>query len=353
MSTPNSTEAELEDISPAHEFNLNALHSYLSDTIGGFAGELHVKQFTAGQSNPTFQLTAGTTRYVLRKKPPGDLLPSAHAVDREFRVMAALQNTSVPVPKTLVLCTDRNVIGTEFYVMAMVKGNVFQDPSLPGLTPAERTCFYKSFIQALASLHAIDPADVGLSDFGRPKGFLSRQIARWNKQYRATATENIEAMNSLMTWLPENVTDDESNSIVHGDFRPGNVIADTDDAQVKALLDWELCTLGHPLADLGYVCALYYADVLPTGRLKGLDYQSLGIPTEQQFIELYCKYSGRTEIPNHLFFVVFSLFRSAAIIQGVYKRGLDGNASSKKAVQPGHLARLRAETAWQIVENNF
>jgi len=353
MSKLESAESVLEDVIPAHEFDQNSLHSFLSDTIAGFAGELRVKQFTAGQSNPTFQLTAGNAQYVLRKKPPGELLPSAHAVDREYRVMAALQNTSVPVPKTLVLCTDRDVIGTEFYVMEMVHGDVFQDPSLPGLTPNQRSSFYDSFIQALAALHTIDPAAVGLSDFGRPSGFLDRQITRWSKQYEATATENIEAMNQLMTWLPQNLEDDEANSIVHGDFRPGNVIATTENSQIKALLDWELCTLGHPLADLGYVCALYHADVLPTGRLKGLDYKSMGIPTEQEFIEAYCKHSGRTEIPNHMFFVVFSLFRSAAIIQGVYKRGLDGNASSEKAVQLGHLTKLRAETAWQIVESHF
>lgn len=334
-------------------FDPKELQRYLSEHVEGFSGTLSLKQFTAGQSNPTFQLEAGGEKYVLRKKPSGVLLPSAHAVDREHRVMAALADTEVPVPQMLALCMDRDVIGTEFYVMEMVEGQVYQDPSLPGLSPDQRRVFYDSFIRALAALHSVDAEAVGLSDFGRPKGFLSRQIGRWSKQYKATETETIEAMDKLMVWLPENLVDDNESAIVHGDFRPGNVIAADGHPTIKALLDWELCTLGHPLADLGYVCALYHADVLPTGRLKGLDHRALGIPTEQEFLELYCCYSGRSEVPDHLFFVAFSLFRSAAIIQGVYKRGLDGNAASEKALKLGHLARLRAETAWQIIEDNF
>jgi len=258
--------------------------------------------------------------------------------------------TDAPVPKMLHLCMDRDVIGTEFYVMEMVAGDVFQDPSLPGLSLDDRRAFYDSFIRSLAALHKVDPDAVGLGNFGRPAGFIARQIARWSKQYKATETEQIEAMDHLIAWLPDHLPDENETSIVHGDFRPGNVIADGTTRQIKALLDWELCTLGHPLADIGYVCALYHADVLPTGRLKGLDHKALGIPTEAEFLDLYCKYSGRAEISNHLFFVVFSLFRSAAIIQGVYKRGLDGNAASEKALKLGHLARLRAETAYSIAE---
>ncbi len=331
-------------------FDAVQLARYLTGKVDGISEDLTVRKFTAGQSNPTFQLVSGDRAYVLRKKPPGDLLPSAHAVDREYRVMAALQDTDVPVPKMLHLCMDRDVIGTEFYVMEMVEGHIFQDPSLPGLTPVARREFYDSFARALAALHKVGPETVGLGDFGRPAGFVSRQIARWSKQYKATETEYIEAMEQLIQWLPKNLPEDEASAIVHGDFRPGNVIADDRTQQISAVLDWELCTLGHPLADIGYVCALYHADVLPTGKLKGLDHRALGIPTETEFLDLYCQYSGRSEITNHLFFVVFSLFRSAAIIQGVYKRGLDGNAASEKALKLGHLARLRAETAYLIAE---
>lgn len=338
------------DVNTGHAFDVTALSRYLSGKIDGFSGDLSIRQFTAGQSNPTFQLIAGEARYVLRKRPSGNLLPSAHAIDREFRVMSALRETDVPVPQMLHFCEDRDVIGAEFYVMEMVEGDVFQDPGLPGLTVDQRRTFYNSFTRSLAALHSVKAETVGLGDFGRPAGFITRQVSRWSKQYKATETEQIDAMDQLISWLPYHIPDDDEAAIVHGDFRPGNVIADTRTAEVKALLDWELCTLGHPLADIGYVCALYHADVLPTGRLKGLDHAALGIPSEQEFLDLYCQHSGRSGVENHLFFVVFSLFRSAAIIQGVYKRGLDGNAASDKALKLGHLARLRAETAYSIAK---
>ena len=335
------------------DFNLAALQSYLIERMPELSSDLVIRQFTAGQSNPTYQLISGEKKYVLRKKPSGELLPSAHAVDREFRVMHALRNTSVPVPRMVLFCKDSEVIGTEFYVMEMIEGDVIQDPGLPDMSPEHRRMFYDGFIRTLAQLHSIDPVTVGLSDFGRPEGFLSRQISRWTKQYRATETSRIDAFDNLMVWLPANLPDDELTAIVHGDFRPGNVVVGKQQPHLKALLDWELCTLGHPFADLGYVCALYHADVLPTGRLKGLDYRALGIPTEQEFLDLYCQYSGIPAVTNHLFFVVFSLFRSAAIIQGVYKRGLDGNAASDRALQLGHLAELRAEAAWRIVDRHL
>ncbi|SNT72814.1 phosphotransferase family protein [Paracoccus seriniphilus] len=343
----------LVTVSEALSFDEAALQRYLADILPGFDGPLTVRQFNAGQSNPTYQLAVRDRKYVLRKKPPGTLLPSAHAVDREYRVMEALRDTPVPVPRMLHLCRDASIIGSDFYVMEMVEGRVFHDPSLPGLTPPDRRAFYDSFIKALADLHAVRPETVGLADFGRPQGFLSRQVQRWSKQYVATETETIAAMDKLMDWLPANLPQDDEAAIVHGDFRPGNAMAGQHSPEVIALLDWELCTLGHPLADLGYVCANYHADQLPTGQFKGLDFTALGIPTEQEFLDLYCHYSGRDRISNHLFFVVFSFFRSAAIIQGVYKRGLEGNASSRKALSLGHLARVRAENAWRIVEQNF
>ena len=345
--------ADLHEVNPSHRFDEQALKRYLEQHIEGFSGALTVKQFASGQSNPTFQLQTAITQFVLRKKPPGNLLPSAHAIEREYRVMSALRKTQVQVPRMLSLCTDQSIIGTEFYVMEMIDGRIFHDPGLPGLSPAERNRFYDSFARSLAQLHSVTPDTIGLSDFGRPDGFINRQVKRWSQQYLSTETEHIEAMHRLIAWLPDNLPQDQETAIVHGDYRPGNVIVGKDTCEISAILDWELCTLGHPLADVGYVCALYHADVLPTGRLKGLDYQLLGIPTEQEFIDLYCQYSNRTGIDNHLFFVVFSLFRSAAIIQGVYKRGLDGNASSESALQFGKFARYRAETAWDIVETQL
>lgn len=346
-------DARLIDMTEALRLDQTRLQTYLASHLTGFTGDLEIRQFDAGQSNPTYHLTAGGTAYVLRKKPPGDLLPSAHAVDREYRVMTALQDSAVPVPRMLHLCLDRDIIGTEFYVMEMVEGRIFHDPSLPGLTPDARRQFYDNFIRALATLHAVDPVEVGLQDFGKPQGFIARQVARWSKQYKATQTETIAAMDKLIDWLPTHIPDDQPTAIVHGDYRPGNVIAGTDGPDIRAVLDWELCTLGHPLADLGYCLANYHAETLATGTFNGLDFEALGIPTEQEFVDLYCRYTGRAAIDDYLFFVVFSFFRSAAIIQGVYKRGLDGNASSDKALQFGHIARSRAETAWRIVQEHF
>lgn len=341
------------DVAAPLRFDEAALQAYLAGHLTGFSGALQVKQFNAGQSNPTYRLDAGGTRYVLRKKPPGELLPSAHAVDREYRVMAALQESAVPVPRVLHLCMDRDIIGTEFYVMEMVEGRVFHDPGLPDLSPADRRGFYDGYIRSLAALHTLDPDRIGLEGFGRPQGFITRQVTRWTKQYKATQTETIAAMDKLIDWLPANIPDDDQAAIVHGDYRPGNVIAGEGDTAIRAILDWELCTLGHPLADLGYCLANYHVDTLATGRFRGLDYTALGIPTEREFIDLYCRYSGRSTVDDHLFYVVFSLFRGAAIIQGVYKRGLDGNASSAEALKFGHFARSRAETAWRIVADNL
>ncbi|MFK7945174.1 MAG: phosphotransferase family protein [Paracoccaceae bacterium] len=350
----NETEtASVIEVAAALRFDEIALETYLAGHLPGFSGALEVKQFNAGQSNPTYRLSTGSNRYVLRKKPPGQLLPSAHAVDREYRVMSALQDSAVPVPRVLHLCLDRDIIGTEFYLMEMVEGRVFHDPSLPDLSPEARRQFYDGYIRSLAALHAIDPAKIGLQDFGRPKGFITRQITRWSKQYQATQTEPIEAMDKLIDWLPANIPDDDQAAIVHGDFRPGNVIAGGEDTNIKAILDWELCALGHPLADLGYCLANYYTDTLATGTFRGLDHTALGIPTEKEFVDLYCQHSGRSALDEYLFYVVFSLFRGAAIIQGVYKRGLDGNASSSEAVRFGHFARSRAETAWRIVAENL
>lgn len=340
-------------VPPAHRFDEASLAAYLRGRLDGFEGDIDIRQFQAGQSNPTFQLISGGKKYVLRKKPPGKLLPSAHAVDREFRIMSALQNSPVPVPRTLILCRDPAVIGTDFFVMDMVDGRVFHDPGMPGVTADERRRFFDSFIRILADLHSVDIAAAGLSDFGRPEGYLERQVLRWGKQYEASKTDDIPEMAHLHDWLLANMPDDPSVSIVHGDFRPGNTIAGVSDTGIVAVLDWELSTLGHPLADLGYCCAAYHGEVGSIGNFSTLDHGALGIPTEQAFVEAYCRHSGRDGIENFHYYVVHSLFRSAAIIQGVYKRGLDGNASSTEALTFGDLARERAETAWRVVEENF
>ena len=337
----------------AHRFDEAALAAWLRNELDGFDGDIDIRQFQAGQSNPTFRLSAGGRKYVLRKKPPGKLLPSAHAVEREFRAINALRDSAVPVPRTLLLCEDESIIGTAFYLMEMVEGRVFHDAGMPGATVAERRVFFGDFVRILAALHSVGIERAGLADFGRPQGYLERQIVRWGKQYEASKTEEIPEMDRLHAWLIAHLPDDPSVSIVHGDFRPGNVIACPDRANIAAVLDWELCTLGHPLADLGYCCAAYHGEVGSTGEFSTLDHAALGIPTERDFVDAYCRYSGRDGIDNFHYYVVHSLFRSAAIIQGVYKRGLDGNAASDEALGFRDMARERAETAWRVVEEHF
>ncbi len=355
MSQPG--QVETSPVAEAHRLDERALAAYLADHAEGFAGAITLRQFQAGQSNPTYQLHAGGKlggkTYVLRKKPPGKLLPSAHAVDREFRVIKALRGSGVPVPRALHLCEDPAIIGTAFFVMEMVEGRVFHNPGLPGVTLAERRGFFDHFIRILATLHRVDVEAVGLSDFGRAGGYLERQISRWSKQYEASKTEDIAAMDQLVDWLPARLPADESVSIVHGDYRPGNTIVKPDRPEIAAVLDWELSTLGHPLSDLGYCCANYHGEVSSLGDFSKLDHRALGIPTEAEFIDTYCRHSGRDGIEDFHWYVVFSLFRSAAIIQGVYKRGLDGNAASKEALTFGAMARERAETAWRLVEERF
>jgi len=344
---------EVTEVRDVHRFDEESLKSYLKSEIEGFGDDLDVRQFPVGQSNPTYQLTSGGRKYVLRKKPPGELLPSAHAVDREYRVISALQSSDVPVPKTYVLCQDPDVIGTDFYVMQMVEGRVFHDPGVPGVSVEDRREFYDRFIRHLAALHAVDYEAVGLGDFGKPGAYIERQVSRWSRQYDASKTGDIPEMDKLVAWLPNNLPADQSVSIVHGDYRPGNTITHPTEPRIEAILDWELCTLGHPLADLGYCCAGYHGENALVGNFSALDYTALGIPTEEEFVERYCHYSGRGGIEDFHYYVIFSQFRSAAIIQGVYKRGLDGNASSEDALKYGDMAIERAEIAWSLVEEHF
>jgi aminoglycoside phosphotransferase (APT) family kinase protein len=340
----------LTPVRDAHRFDEAALLAYLKDAVADFAGPLEVKQFEGGQSNPTFQLITPGRRYVLRKQPPGELLPSAHQVDREYRVMRALADTPVPVPEMICLCEDPAVIGTKFYVMEMVEGRLFTETLLPGLSPEERGAIYRDLARVLAALHKVDVEAVGLADFGRPGNYYERQIGRWTKQYLASKTEELPAMDRLMAWLPENVPEQTRTVIVHGDYRLGNTLIHPTEPRIVAVLDWELSTLGDGLADLGYLCQDYHADSYFSEGLGSADLAALGIPDEQAFVAEYCAHAGIDGIDNWPFYLIYNLFRSAAIIQGVYKRGLDGNASSETATQYGEVARLRSDRACKLLD---
>lgn len=342
--------AQLTSVREAHRFDEAALTRYLEANVEGFEGPLEVEQFEGGQSNPTFRLKAGGRHYVMRKQPPGKLLPSAHQVDREYRVMKALQDTDVPVPRMYALCEDPDVIGTKFYVMEWVDGRVFVETRLPSLQREERRSIYLNLAQVLAKLHNVDPEAVGLAEFGRPGNYYERQIGRWSKQYVASKTDEIEAMEKLMEWLPKNIPEQKKTVIIHGDFRLGNMLIHPDEPRIIAVLDWELSTLGDGLADLGYLCQDYHGEAYEDMGLAGADLEKLGIPTEQEMVAEYCREAGIDKIDNWPFYVIFNMFRSAAIIQGVYKRGLEGNASSSRAVEFGQAARMRSERAWKLVE---
>lgn len=347
------SEVNLTPIREGHDFDWSALDSYMSRNVEGFRRISSILQFEGGQSNPTFLIESPDKHFVLRKQPPGTLLPSAHQVDREYRVMKALYSSGVPVPVMYALCEDTSVIGTKFYLMEMVEGRLYTTTALPDLDNDERRSVYLDMARILARLHAVEPDSVGLADFGRPGNYFARQVARWSRQYIASQTEKIEAMDSLMQWLPDNLPVETPPRIVHGDYRLGNILLDDCEPKVVAVLDWELCTLGDGMADLGYWCQEYHSPASKKpGMIAGSDLESLGIPTESELIQVYCNHAGLSGIDNWLFYVVFNLFRSAGIIQGVYKRGLDGNASSQTALEYAGAARERSELAWSILQSH-
>jgi len=333
----------------AHRIDPRALAAHLADRLPGFAGPLEVRQFVGGQSNPTYHLRAGSGEYVLRRKPPGKLLPSAHAVEREFRVIAALRGTGVPVPEALLLCEDPAVVGTPFYVMRYVAGRILPELGLPGLTPPERRALWEDAVAVLARLHQVDWHAVGLADFGRPGNYYDRQLHRWVGQYRASETETIPAMERLIEWLPAHVPSDDATALVHGDFRIGNTVVHHTEPRIVAVLDWELSTLGHPLGDLGYLCTAFR---MPPGidGFRGLNLAGLGIPVEADVVRRYCQLTGRDDIPDWEFYVAFALFRLAAICQGIMGRVRDGTASDPDARRRGERARPLAAAAWAVVE---
>lgn len=351
------TEQSPEKQVPAsHQIDVGALRDYLATRVPGIGETLSAKAFEGGQSNPTFLLSSGdtplATKYVLRKKPPGKLLPSAHQVEREHRIISALATSAVPVPKAFLLCEDATIIGTPFYVMEHIGGRILRDPGLPEIVQGERRAYYLEMAETLAKLHAVDFAAVGLSDYGKPEGFVVRQVARWSQQYEAAKTEPREDMDNLVTWLRDNAPTEVPPTIIHGDFRIDNLMFHPSEPRCLALLDWELSTLGNPYSDVAYACLAYH---LPSGGaglvgLAGSDLKTLEIPSEKDFVRAYCERRGLEGIPSWSYFLAFSLFRLASITQGVYARALQGNASSSNAKQVGKLSALLSTIGWKIAQ---
>lgn len=327
------------------------LAPWLRDHVSGAEGDISAEKFAGGQSNPTYLLSVdGQPRFVLRRKPDGVLLPSAHAIEREYRVTHALKDSAVPVARPLTLCEDDGIVGTPFFVMDYVKGRNFWDARLPDLTPAERGAVYDEMNRVLAALHGIDPANVGLSDYGRPGNYFARQVARWTRQYRATETRRIEAMEQLIDWLPANDPGLEASRIVHGDFRNDNMIFADDRPRVVAVLDWELSTLGHPLADLAQHVMAWRVPKEGYRGLSDADLPALGIPSEADYLRRYADRSGAgvIEPAQWRYALAFAMFRNAGIRQGVYHRAMSGNASSDAAAIHGARAGEIAGLAWRI-----
>ena len=347
LAAPAAGAAVLVEPREGHRFNEARLADYLQAHLPGFAGPLRVRQFQGGQSNPTFHLRTGGGEFVLRKQPPGVLLPSAHAVDREYRVQAALAGSAVPVAPVRLLCRDRDVIGTMFYVMDFLPGRVFTDRALPGLPPAERAAIYDDMNRVMAALHGVDWRAAGLDGFGRPENYVGRQIDRWSRQYLASALDPVPAMDRLMEWLPAHAPARDETAIAHGDFRLGNLLFHPTEPRVIAVLDWELATIGHPLADLAYNCIPWRLPVAMEGLVGAA---APGLPAEADYVAAYCRRTGRDGVPDLDVFVVFSLFRWAAIAAGVYRRALDGNAADARAIEVGTKFRALAEAAWALAE---
>ena len=332
-------------------FDENALAQWMSVNVAGFSGPLTVEQFKGGQSNPTYKLVSPSQSYVLRRKPPGDLLPGAHAVDREARVQKALGEQGFPVAKIHGLCTDDAVIGTWFYVMDMVDGRIFWDATFPDVAREDRPAYFDAMNRVMAQLHSFDPAKIGLGDYGKPGNYFARQIGRWTKQYLADelAGRN-EDMDRLITWLPENIPPGEEASVAHGDFRCDNMVFHPTEPRVLAVLDWELSTLGHPLADFAYHAMMYRMPPEIVAGLKGADLAALNIPSEADYVASYCERTGRAAIDNYEFYIAFNLFRLAAIFHGIKGRVLRGTAASAQAEERSKAFPVLARMARESME---
>ncbi|MBU4609919.1 phosphotransferase family protein [Achromobacter sp. GG226] len=342
-----------QPVRQSHQFDVAALDAWLTANVADYAGPLEVTQFKGGQSNPTYRLVTPGRRYVMRSKPGpvSKLLPSAHAIEREYRLMAALHDTDVPVPRMYALCEDESVIGRAFYIMECMEGRVLWDQSLPGMTPAERGAIYDEMNRVIAALHQVDYAGVGLGDYGRPGSYFERQISRWSKQYRASETQSIPEMDKVIEWLPGNIPpDDGSTSIVHGDYRLDNVMFHPTEPRIIAVLDWELSTIGHPLADFCYHLMAWHTPADKFRGVGGLDLPTLGIPTAEQYVARYCERTGRDGIANLDFYLAYNMFRIAGILQGIAKRVQDGTASSDRAAASAQGARPMAELAWAYAQ---
>ncbi|MBV8471345.1 MAG: phosphotransferase [Burkholderiaceae bacterium] len=341
--------------------DLPSLSEWLGRHVSGFAGPLQIEQFKGGQSNPTYKLVTPSQSYVMRSKPApvAKLLPSAHAIEREYRVMRALQSTDVPVPRMLALCEDESVMGRAFYVMEYMEGRIFWDQTLPGMSPVERSAIYDEMNRVIAALHQVDVNTIGLADYGKPGNYFERQIARWTKQYQASITTPNPAMGALIAWLPEHIPasarDEREVAIVHGDFRLDNLMFHPAEPRVIAVLDWELSTLGHPLADFSYHCISWHIGNSGVSRgLAGADLLALGIPDEADYVRRYCERTGRADVQGMMrdwnFYLAYNLFRIAAILQGIAKRVEDGTAASAQAREAGAGARPLAELGWQFAQ---
>jgi aminoglycoside phosphotransferase (APT) family kinase protein len=341
-------------MSAVDELDIGVLQPYLEANVAGFRGPMQVEKFSGGQSNPTFRITAESGSYVLRRQPPGKLLKSAHAVDREYRVLAALADTVVPVPRVFHLCEDRGLIGSMFFIMEFCNGRIFWDASIAEVERAERTAIYDEMNRVLAEIHKVDVDAVGLGDYGKPGNYFERQYDRWSSQYRASELRRIEPMEALMQWLDGHLPPDDGRmSLVHGDFRLDNIIFDYESPRAIALLDWELSTLGHPYADVGYLCMQMRMprNVGTMSGLRGRNLEKLGIPGEEEYVARYCERAGIDGIRNFSFYVAFAFFRLAAIVQGVAKRAVDGNASNTNAAQVGEFVQPLAECGLEAIES--
>ena len=324
------------------------LQSWIDEYVPNAGKIKAIEQFKGGQSNPTYKIITESKNLVLRRKPPGKLLPSAHAVDREYKVITALYETDVPVPKTYGLCEDDDVAGTAFFVMDFLDGDLFWDPMIPSMTNTDRTEIYNNKNKTLAKLHSVDYKKIGLEDYGKPGNYVARQVSRWSKQYRASETDNIEAMNNLIDWLPKNIPDDDETTIVHGDYRLDNMILKNN--EVVGILDWELSTLGHPIADFSYHCLSWRTQEAFWDEAK---LKELGIPSEREYMEMYCENSGKDLSKNWEFYMAFNMFKIAGILQGILGRVRDGTAASKHAEERGNMVFPLSEAAWSTIEENF
>ncbi|NML60855.1 phosphotransferase [Massilia sp. RP-1-19] len=341
-------------VSDRQKFDVEALDAYMREHVEGYqGGPLAVEQFKGGQSNPTFKISNGSQQYVLRTKPgpAAKLLPSAHAIDREYRVMDALHKAGFPAARQYALCLDESVIGRAFFIMEFVEGRVLWEQSLPGMTPSERTAIYGEMNRVLAQLHSIDYAAIGLADFGKPGNYFGRQIERWTRQYQASSTETIEAMDKVIEWLPQNIPPGDDTSIVHGDYRLDNLIFHPTEPRILAVLDWELSTVGHPAADFSYHCMSWHIAPGQFRGIGGMDLKALGIPSQDEYIACYCARTGKTiHAEDFNFYLAYNMFRLAGIMQGIMKRYVDGTASSAQALENGKAARPMAEMGWHYAQ---